>query len=275
MTYRLVVRTLTIAIAAVASANAQKITDRKDVDPAAPLTVKLAKDATLEIKSLHGEITVVRSKDEHARVSITRDAGATAPRIAMVTHERGVTICTVYTSPNPKKPNECVPRNKGRLTEGVTRQSPSVRFRAEVPDGVHFAGQIVFGDFNADVGASNLDLKSVNGNISIKETGARVVQAETSGKGSIDAVISPADARPERRIVRLGVMMGDLRVAIPRTLPVNYTIMAEQRIDTPFKLERPDPFYTGSLGPAGDPAMTLTLSAGSRMGKVSLQPAPK
>jgi hypothetical protein len=131
---------------------------------------------------VHGEITVVRSKDENARVSITRDAGATEPRIQMLNHERGVTICTVYTSPNPKKPNECLPGNKGRLTEGVTGQSPSVRFRAEVPDGIHLAGQIVFGDLNANVGASNLHLKSVNGNISIKETGARVVQAETSAR---------------------------------------------------------------------------------------------
>jgi hypothetical protein len=79
-----------------------QVLQRSELPLNSPTLLTLAKNSRLEIKDVRGDITLKRGREEHAIVSAARDPGTVEPQIAMVTHERGITICTVYASSNPK-----------------------------------------------------------------------------------------------------------------------------------------------------------------------------
>jgi hypothetical protein len=257
-----------------AAAPAPQVLERAEVATDGPLTLKIARGATLELKSVVGEITIVKAKGDEVTVSITRTPAGAEPRLEMLTHDRGVTICTLYASPNPKKQNECVPGDKGQLTAGVNaKTAPSVRIRAEVPDGVHVRARLAAGNIGANAGTGDLDLMTVAGDINLHDNGSRIVEASVGSKGNLDAVLSPADARPEERFVRLKIQVGLLRVAVPTTVPIRYTISTDKPIDSSFALEAPTgAVRLGTLGPAGRPAISLTLDTGAMFGRLLLRP---
>jgi hypothetical protein len=268
---------LTIAVPVappVVAAQQPRVIEHTDIALDRPLTIKIAKGATLELRGVQGEITLLKAKGEDATLSITHTTAGAEPRLEMLTHDRGVTVCTVYASPNPKKPNECAPGNKSRLTEGVKPDSSaSVRIRAEIPDGVHVLAHLVLGNIGTNVGTGNLDLMTLNGNINIFDNGSRVIQASVGLKGDLDATLSPADYRPEQRIIRLDLNIGLMRVAIPTTLPIAYSISSEKPIDSTFKLEKPTgSMRMGTLGPDSTPAMRLSLDVGGFFGYMMLRP---
>jgi hypothetical protein len=269
---RLLSITLLVATPA-AAAEQPKVIERADIALDRPLTIKMVKDTTLELRGVHGEITLLKAKGDDVTLSITRTTEGDEPRLEMLRHDHGVTVCTVYASPNPKKPNECAPGTKSRLTEGVKPdRSASIRLRADVPDGVHVLARLVLGNIGTNVGTGNLDLVTVNGNITISDNGSRVIQA-SAGKGDLDAMLSPADHRPQQRTVRLDVKMGLMRVAIPTTLPIRYHISSDKDIDSTFELEKPiGSIRMGTLGPGDTPAMHLSLDASGMFGRLMLRP---
>lgn len=263
-----------LAAAPAAASEPPRITDRADVALDRPLTIKMAKDATLELRGMLGEITLVKAKGDDVTLSFKRTSEGAEPQVEMLTHDRGVTICTVYASPNPKKPNECAPGTKSRLTEGVkSGRSAAIHIRAEVPDGVHVLARLWLGNIGANAGTGNLNLETLNGNITVADNGSRVIQASVGLKGDLDAMLSAADYRPEQRTVRLDLKMGLMRVAIPTTLPIRYVISSDKDIDSTFKLESPTASTRmGTLGPDGAPAMQLSLDASGMFGRLMLRP---
>lgn len=263
-----------LAGAPAAAAEPPPVADRADIALDRPLTIKMAKDATLELRGMLGEITLVKAKGDDVTLSFKRTSEGAEPQVEMLTHDRGVTICTVYGSPNPKKSNECAPGTKSRLTEGVKPgRSAAIHIRAEVPDGVHVLARLGLGNIGANTGTGNLNLETLNGNITVADNGSRVIQASVGLKGDLDAMLSAADYRPEQRTVRLDLKMGLMRVAIPTTLPIRYVISSDKDIDSTFKLEPPTASTRlGTLGPDGTPAMQLSLDASGMFGRLMLRP---
>jgi hypothetical protein len=245
--------------------------DRSEVVPDQPLSLAMAKGSTLEIRGGAGEVTVTRAKGD-AVVTATRPSGGAEPRIELVKHARGITICSVYDSGNPKKPNECTPMQKGRIVEGVRKTSPPLRFRIEIPDEVNFLSDLAYGDLNVNAGNNNLDLSVFLGHITIADNGSRTIRANIKGSGNIDAVLSAVHT-PDALHADFSIPGGELRVMIPKTVAIDYSIDSYNGVETPFKLEKPvRQTRSGHLGPAGRPSIFLNMSGGSLLARVFLLP---
>jgi hypothetical protein len=68
------------------------------------------------------------------------------------------------------------------------------------------------------------------------------------------------------------ILTGELRVYLPASMTVDYTIAA-QSLYSPFHLSAAKgPFRKGKLGPEGGPAPDLSLNATDLFGKVFLLP---
>ena len=234
-----------------ASATRAQVQQRADLPIDSPAKLTLARNSSLEIKGVNGEIRVSRAAGEQVIVSVARDAGKVEPQLTMVTHDRGATICTVYPSSNPKSPNECLPGNNGRLAQGNPNGFPSVRFQVEIPDGVHFVGDLTLGNIRTEAATGNLQLKTARGDISIVDGGSAAIQAGVGLLGNIDAVISPAGGGQPRRVRLDAIGNGQIRVALPTPLRVSYSIASQTRptIDPAFKMEKVSrPVAAGELG---------------------------
>jgi len=246
--------------------------DRTEVAVGQPLKLNLRAGSILNIKGVNAHLELTRAAGSETIVTATLDAAATEPRVEMIQEEGVVTICTVYVSPNPKKPNECRPGGKGRLTEGVKRNSPFAHFRIDIPDGLRFFAQVFEGNLKSEVGASEVNLKTTIGDISIVDNGSPRIDADAGLKGNLTALIS-ADERQAERFVSLKVTAGDLKVTIPTTVPISYTIISDASINTPYPLEKPlGAMRMGKLGPAGATRVFLSLTSSSLMGHITLAP---
>ena len=247
------------------------ILERREVSPEGTTRVVIAKGSRLEIRVAKGEITVSRATGSEAVFSIERPQGAPAPQVKMLTHSEGVTICAFYLSPKAKKPNECSPGKSGRWAEGTTVATPALKVRIEVPDGVKLMGQMMTGDITAIAGTGDIDLDVLQGNISITDGGSPGVQAKVAFEGNIQAVISPL-TRADKRYVSLEITKGELRVAVPKTLPIAYSILSQSRIDSSFDLADEEAGgRLGDLGPGGKTQLHLSLNTGL-LGRLVLRP---
>lgn len=249
---------------------------RSDLPLDSPARLKLAKDSRLEIKGVNGEITLTRAAGDEVIVSVARDAGQLEPQMTMVRHDQGVTICTVFPSSNQKSPNECLPGNKGRLAQGNPKNVPAIRFRVEIPDGVHFTGDLTLGSIRTEGATGNLQLKTARGDISIVDGGSSAIQAGVGLLGNIDAIIS-ATGSSERRVRLEAIGNGQVRVALPTTLRVSYSIASQMKptIDPAFKLEKPlGSSLIGHWGPPGQSELFLTVDTGIS-GRFVLRRSPK
>lgn len=243
------------------------IQSRTELQVDAPWSMVIAKGSKLDIKGVAGSISVTRAPVGATTVTIERDAGAAVPRIELVTHDQGYTLCAIYPSQNPKKPNECVPGGGGRMYQGFKKGQPAVRFRVSVPEGVDILGRLFDGDISVDAGATNLDLEVITGRISIAASSAQYVQATVGLTGDVEASLI---ASPAKRSVSLSITNGTLRATIPKGR-VFYNIQSRYRIDTPFELEAgaiPEN-WMGELGDGGE-TLHLDLSSGY-LGRIVLR----
>lgn len=237
---------------------------------AVPWTMTMTKGSKLDVKGLNGNIVITRSEDDRATVTMERDLGAGAPKIELLTHSEGFTFCAIAASPNPKKPNECIPGHAGRMNMGVKAEDPGVRFKVSVPEGVEVLARLLNGDISANAGSSSLNLQTHSGNISITDTTGTYVAGTVIGKGDVDASIAPS---PDERTVILGNNIGMVRVTIPPKQRVFYAITSEHKVDTPYQLEPAaiPSQWMGELGDGKGKTLRLNLSSGYA-GKISLQP---
>lgn len=222
--------------------------DRSELTFGEALTLPATRGTTLRIRGVTGEIHVTRAAGPDIIISGLGDAGATEPRLELVKEANAFTICTVYTSSHPKRPNECLANGKGNLMRGLAKHPPKVQFRVQIPDGVLFAGELFMGNINANVGVSDLDLRTTHGDITIVDNGSRRIWASTEVNGKLTATISPVDWEYDRH-VRLSSSMGDLIVIVPLSVPFRYKIFADSGIETPFELESTGTMRTGRWNP--------------------------
>ena len=237
-----------------------------------PTTLAIGKDSFLQLRAVTGDIEVTRAVGPEVVVTAIREGGAAEPRVVLIEDGKGFTLCTVYSSPNPKKPNECLPKGKGRLNEGITKDSPKMRVHVAMPEGVLFIARINLGNIQAAVGASDLDLKTDFGNISIVDGGSASIWASIVTKGDLTARISPVDYKYQRDI-RLTCQYGAMRVYVDESLPIEYQISAYGSIETPFRLARPKSLTrTGRLGPDAPTSLRLNLDAAALFARLYLLP---
>ena len=227
--------------------------------------VTMARGKLLEFKGSNTAVEITKSAGAEAVFTVVKDAAAANIRVQLVTHDKGVTVCAVYPSKDPKKPNECLPGVKGRLSQGNPKDLPALRVRIEVPAGVDMSATTAFGDLKSTGAPGNLSLYSGRGNLAIVDGGAGDIQAGVGLLGNIDAVIVPSAAGVAARRTRFEAAgSGQIRVAMPTNMPFRYVISSQSAltIDPAFKFEKTTgPLITGSHG-GGVGEVSLSVDTG-------------
>jgi hypothetical protein len=221
----------------------------------------LAAGRTLEIRGINGNVSAEPAAGGEFEVVAVKSARRSDPeevRIEVVRHAEGVLICAVY--PNPGgEPNTCEVNNS---RSHVHDNDTTVNFTVRVPAGVNFNGRTVNGKVDADGLTSDVDVKTVNGNINVSTTG--LARAQTVN-GSITAVLGRADwpAGLEFKTVNGGI---DL------TLPASLSARVEAKtlngdITSDFPLTVSGTFsrrrLSGTIGSGGDRQLNLETVNGS------------
>jgi hypothetical protein len=256
-----------VLCAAPLKAAAPVISDRSDLDTTAGVwTARMPEGSRLELRGVDASIEVTTSADEQVSVTIS---GESLPRLELITHDQGYTICTMYPSPNPRKQNSCVPGKESRLDEGFKAAMPAVHFKVSLPANVHLTGSVARGSISATAGPGPTDfnLKTILGDLSIVDLGGRHLRAEVV-RGNLDASIAASEFE---RIVNLKNMNGPVRVAIPN-VPIRYQLNPAHRVRTNLKLAEPvASMITGSFESANGKLLYLHLDAGVLLGYIELR----
>ncbi len=157
-------------------------------------TGRVATGQTIEIRGLNGDIAAAGSSGSEVEVVANKRAmrgDANLVSIKVVEHAGGVTICAIYPTDDPKRTTVCEPgigTASGNPTSGtnvVTNNDVRVDFKVKVPSGVNVAAKTVNGEISAEVLASNVSVKTVNGSIKISTSGyadAKTVNGEISAR---------------------------------------------------------------------------------------------
>ena len=227
--------------------------------------VTIAKGKLLEFKGSNTALEITKAAGPEALFTVVKDAAAADIRVQMVTHDKGVTICAVYPSKDPKKPNECLPGAKGRLSQGNPKDLPTLRLKIEVPAGVDISASTMFGDLRSTGAPGNLSLYSGRGNLAVVDGGTGDIQAGVGLLGNIDALIVQSAAGVAARRARFEAAgSGQIRVGMPTNMPFRYVISSQSAltIDPAFRFEKTTgPLLTGSHG-GGAGEVSLSVDTG-------------
>ena len=144
----------------------------------------------IEIKGVNGWITAEPFSGSQVEVVADKQGQRSDPKtvqIQVVEHSGGVTICAVYPSDNPSRPNECKPGEGGRNNN--RNNDVRVNFTIRVPAGIRFIGRTVNGEVKAEGVSGDVQAHTVNGSIHVSTAGQ--AQAKTVN-GSITAAVGSA-----------------------------------------------------------------------------------
>ncbi|HLA12001.1 MAG TPA: DUF4097 family beta strand repeat-containing protein [Pyrinomonadaceae bacterium] len=151
----------------------------------------------IEIKGLNGDIAADLATGSEVEVVADKHSSrgdVNAVSIKVVEHAGGVTICAIYPTDNPSVTTRCEPSRGPRTSDPIdtSSQRTNVRsndvrvdFRLRVPAGVDLLVRTVNGDISAQSLSSNVESKTVNGNIRIATSGyadAKTVNGEISAR---------------------------------------------------------------------------------------------
>ncbi|HEY0546034.1 MAG TPA: DUF4097 family beta strand repeat-containing protein [Pyrinomonadaceae bacterium] len=152
---------------------------------------RVAAGRTIEIKNINGNIHAEPSSGGEVEVVANKQGRRSNPdevQIKVIEHEGGVTICSVYPSPDRNQPNDCRP---GKDWSSHTRDNDvSVDYTLRVPQGVRLSAKTVNGEVGTGLIQSDVEAFSVNGSIRVAATG--YVEAKTVN-GSINASFGSAN----------------------------------------------------------------------------------
>lgn len=216
---------------------------------------------TIEVRGINGNVSAEPATSGEVEVVAVKRARRSDPdevRIEVVRHAEGVLICAVY--PNSGgAPNTC---EVGSSRSHVRDNDTTVNFTVRVPAGVNFNGRTVNGEVRArDLGA-DVDVKSVNGDVSVSTAG--VARAQTVN-GSITAFMGRADWPSE---LEFKTVNGSIELSLPASLSARVeakTLNGEITSDFPmtvsgtFSRRR----LSGTIGSGGDRQLTLETVNGS------------
>jgi hypothetical protein len=171
---------------------------------------QVAAGRTFEVKGIQGSIRVSTSDSDQIELMAIKSGRRNRPEevdIRVLEHEGGVTVGALYPSEDPKRPNEVLPGDAGRMK--VRRNDVSVEFSIRLPEGVRFVARTVNGDVEAEGFAGAVEARTVNGNVKI--IGARHARA-AAVNGSIEVSLVSDEWSDE---VQLKTVNGDLRLDLP------------------------------------------------------------
>ena len=167
---------------------------------------------TIEIKGVNGSIQATGSSGDQVEVVATRRGRRSDPesvQIKTLEHDGGITVCALYPSSDPERPNECLPGSRGRMNS--KNNDVNVEFVVKVPAGVRLYARTVNGAIGASGLTAHADAETVNGSVKIETTG--VARAQTVN-GSVEASMGRADWSSD---LEFKTVNGSIRVTLPRT----------------------------------------------------------
>jgi DUF4097 and DUF4098 domain-containing protein YvlB len=170
---------------------------------------KLAPGKTVEIRGVNGEIEAVASTDGKVHVTAVKTATRSDPasvKIEVVEHERGVTVCAIYPSPDGP-PNECTPGPK--FSSHTKDNDVNVHFRVRMPAGIRLDARTVNGGVSATGLRGPATLETVNGAVRLETTEHG---SATTVNGSIDATLGSTDGADELEFTTVN---GRITVTLP------------------------------------------------------------
>ena len=194
---------------------------------------KLAPGKTVEIRGVNGAIDAVASTSGKVEITAEKSAVKSDPadvKIEVIEHERGVTICAVYPSPDGEK-NGC---STGPEFHSHTRDNDvEVHFMVRMPAGIRLDARTVNGSIRATGLKGPAELQTVNGEVKLETTehgsassvngGIVATIGSTDGADDLEfstvnggvSVTLPAKANAE---VRASVMNGDISSDFPMSV---------------------------------------------------------
>jgi len=134
---------------------------------------RLAAGKELEIKGVNGFVRAEAATGDEIQVTARkrgRDDDPEDVKVEVVEHAGGVTICAVYPTPeHARHDNICAPGSGGHMN--TEDNDVKVDFTVKVPAGVRFVGQTVNGDVEAEGLGADVDVATVNGDVSVTTRG--------------------------------------------------------------------------------------------------------
>lgn len=189
----------------------------------------VAAGKSVEIKGAMGNIRAEPSGGSTVVVNATRHGRATVPdvRFALVSHDEGITICTVYPVPAGVEPNTCEHGDRGR-EYNTKANDVEIEYLVRLPRGVGFIARTLTGDISsgrlsapvfASSSAGKVDIKTesfasastVAGNITIRMGAATWPETLdiASNAGNIRVYLPPAAATSVHAGSSLGSVSSD------------------------------------------------------------------
>lgn len=227
---------------------------------------------TVEIKGVNGSVRAEGSSGNQVEVVANKQSRRSDTKeveIRVVEHAGGVTICAVYPSSDASRPNDCQPGHAGNMN--VNNNDVEVNFTVKVPAGVRFTGRTVNGGVEAERIGSDVDAKTVNGDISISASG--IAQASTVN-GSIKAAMGSASWANE---LKFNTVNGGITLDFPSALSADVraeTLNGELSSDFPMNMQssqeggrgRPKRI-SGTIGSGGRTLVLKTINGDIRLGR--------
>ncbi|HEX2095229.1 MAG TPA: DUF4097 family beta strand repeat-containing protein [Longimicrobiaceae bacterium] len=235
---------------------------------------------SIEVKGVRGTIRALPATGNEVEVTAVRRGGRSNPgtvRIEVVPHEDGVTVCAVY--PRGRRDSRWGGSEEpGRGREGeynrcgsgewrnlnVQDNDVAVDFTVRVPAGVRLVARNVSGDVEAEGLRSNVEARSVSGDIRLSTSGYG--EASTVS-GEIFAALGSAAWQDE---LDFSTVSGDITLELPARTSAEVrveTLSGEIDSDFPLEVERRNVRRRarGTLGSGGRELYLTTLSGDVRL----------
>jgi len=170
---------------------------------------RLAAGKTLQIRGVSGSIEAEPASGDEVVVTAEKHGRRSDPdevRIEVIQDGDGVTICSVY----PGSRNRCGSDDDYHMS--THDNDVEVRFHAQVPSGVRFAGENVNGDVEVGELSGAVKASTVNGSVRLATT-----SGEASGStvnGSVTATVRGQGQGP----LRFHTVNGAVTVTLPKQL---------------------------------------------------------
>jgi putative adhesin len=217
--------------------------------------------SAIEIKGVNGSIQATGSSGDEVEVVATRRGRRSDPekvQIRTLEHAGGITVCALYPSIDPGRPNECLAGDKGRMN--VKNNDVTVEFVVKVPAGVRLVARTVNGAIDASGLSADADAETVNGSVKVQTSG--VARAQTVN-GSVQASMGRAQWPSD---IDIKTVNGSIRVTLPASAhttvdaaTVNGTIATDFTVSDGKATRRR---LTGTIG-GGGRALSLETVNGS------------
>lgn len=210
---------------------------------------------TVEIRGVNGSIQALPSTGDAVEVVATRRGRKNDPErveIKAFEHAGGVTVCALYPSPDPDRPNECLAGGKGRMS--VKNNDVNVDFVVKVPARARLLARTVNGAVEAAGLSGDVDAETVNGSVKIETSG--VARAATVN-GSVNATMGRADWSDG---LAFKTVNGSIRVGLPAS--ASATVEAETvngRIVSDFEVSNATATRRRLSGTIGRGGRTMSL----------------